>query len=720
MRQKRVLSFFLAVLMMVTTVLPIGEIGQAEAKAKKKITLNKKKITLRVGKKFRLKVRGTSKKVVWKSSKKKVATVNKKGWVRAKKKGTAKITARVSGKKLKCRVTVKKKTAPKPTKKPEITPTPSGTSGTADPGATGTPLVTPGNTDDPQKTPGNTETPGGPNDPNNPDDPSTPEEGEKPLAPVISKESGIYAAAFDLTIDSEPGTTIYYTTDGSIPTKNSEKYTGSISVKDRNGMPNVLCSRENIKKMYIQGSGYDYTPTAEEVAKCTVLRAVAVSPGGKASDVVTKSYFVGNDVKTKYAGANVMSVVIDPKDLLDEETGIHVLGKIYDEWKKGDGKGIASSFQYWNYEGNYTQHGRDWERPVEIAYFDSGKESLEFEEAAGIRLHGGASRMYGQKSFNFYFREDYGNKNLKYALIPGDLDAGGKQIKKYKSFMLRNGGNDTEYSKIRDLFNQNQLSDCAFSVQAATPCVLFLNGEYWGLYNLTEKYSDNSIENNYDVSNKNVIIFKEGELEEGEDEDQVYYDELWSYADKDFKDDSVYQKFCEIMDIDSFADYYAAEIYIANQDWKPDKNYQLWRSREAEEDNPYGDTKWRYLIYDTEYSMGLYNSMETSVNYDSFARARNNDPLFAAVIKSESFQQKFIAALKRIGSVNFDPNICDAKLAEYTAIYKPLMQDFYTRFYGADTWQREQFDPQVSTIKNFVSGRYAYIVPKVESWCNAN
>ena len=689
----------LAVVMMVMTVLPFGGTGQAEAKTKK-ITLNKKKLTLKVGKTFKLKVKGTKKKAVWKSSKKKVATVNKKGLVRAKKKGTAGITAKVAGKKLKCTVTVKKKSTPEATKKAVTTPTPNNNPGT--PGTSATPMGTPGSTE----TPSPTERPT--------PDPALSEEIEGML---FSNKAGVYDEGFDLTIDAEPGTEIYYTTDGSVPTTSSAKYAGSIAIKNRNGDPNVLTSRENVKKMNIQGSGYDYVPSAEEVAKCTVLRILPVAADGTEGKVITKTYFVGNDIKNKYKGAGVMSVVIDPKDLMDYETGIHTPGKIYDEWRATE-EGRTTFGQVWKYQGNYTQKGKAWERPIEIAYFDSDKETLEFEEAAGIRLHGGASRMYGQKSFNFYFREDYGKKNLKYALIPGDLDADGKQIAKYKSFMLRNGGNDTEYSKIRDIFNQDRLSDRAFSVQAATPCVLFLNGEYWGLYNLTEKYSDKSIENNYGVDSDNVSDFKEGELEEGADGDEIYYDELWSYAERDFTDDSVYDEFCEIMDIDSFADYYAAEIYIANNDWNTEKNYELWRTRTEEEGNPYGDTKWRYLIYDTEYSMGLYG--HTSATTNSFNIALTSDPLFAAVMENENFQTKFLAALKEIGSVNFKSADCETKLAEYTNLYKPLLQDFYTRFYGEDTWLRGKFDDEVNTIKEFVNNRYKYIVPKVEGWCNAN
>ena len=77
-----------------------------------KIKLNKTKLTLTQGKKYRLKVKGTKKKVKWSSTKKSVATVNKKGVVTAKKKGTAYIKAKVGKKTYKCKVTVKSKKAP--------------------------------------------------------------------------------------------------------------------------------------------------------------------------------------------------------------------------------------------------------------------------------------------------------------------------------------------------------------------------------------------------------------------------------------------------------------------------------------------------------------------------------------------------------------------------------------------------------------------------------
>lgn len=128
---KKKFRMIVAVMTMALAIMSVSPAAPVVAKAAKKIKLNKKKVNLVKGKTVKLKVKGTKKKVTWKSSKKKVATVNKRGKVTAKKKGTATITAKVAGKKLKCKVTVKNpkkkkiKDTPKPSKKPTPTPNPS-------------------------------------------------------------------------------------------------------------------------------------------------------------------------------------------------------------------------------------------------------------------------------------------------------------------------------------------------------------------------------------------------------------------------------------------------------------------------------------------------------------------------------------------------------------------------------------------------------------------
>ena len=109
MKNLRKITALLLMAVMVAGILAVPG-GNVQA-AKKKVQLSKKTVTLEVGKKVTLKLKNApkKKKITWSSNKKKVASVSKKGVVTAKKAGKANITAKVSGKKYVCKVTVKKK-----------------------------------------------------------------------------------------------------------------------------------------------------------------------------------------------------------------------------------------------------------------------------------------------------------------------------------------------------------------------------------------------------------------------------------------------------------------------------------------------------------------------------------------------------------------------------------------------------------------------------------
>ena len=97
----------------------------------KKISLSRKSVTLKVGKKYKLRVKNTKKKIKWKSKNKRIATVSSKGVVKARKVGKTKVYARVSGKKFYCKIVVKRvkkvsgttQKTPLPTEAPTVAPT---------------------------------------------------------------------------------------------------------------------------------------------------------------------------------------------------------------------------------------------------------------------------------------------------------------------------------------------------------------------------------------------------------------------------------------------------------------------------------------------------------------------------------------------------------------------------------------------------------------------
>jgi len=507
----------------------------------------------------------------------------------------------------------------------------------------------------------------------------------------FSHNSGLYNQQFNLVISAAQGSSVYYTTDGSVPSPDKAgtiRYGSPITIKDRNGEANVLATTANSTNFYgvkddPRGNMPDiYTPNKDQVPKATVIRAIAVKSNGEKSDIATKTYFIGNNL-TGYGNIRVVSLVSDPYNLVDVDYGIMVRGDPSNRWDS-------------NPPYNFRRKGADWEREAYLEIFEGNNRTKSaLSTGVGIRVRGGWSRATGQKSFSVYFKEQYGIKNLKnYDLIPKDTTLGttgavkadGKTpVTQYKGFMLRNGANDSDYTKFYDVFLQDLLSDRSFSTQASVPCVVYLNGEYWGPYNFQERHSDNQTEYKYGVDKDNVISFDNGELDDGKPGEDSLYWNMVNMANNDMSIPANYNAFCAVFDIDNFIDYWAAEIYIYNEDW-PHNNYRLWRTRNVEPGNPYGDTKWRYQMFDTEYAMGIYNSGGTG---DAFAKIFNNNEhqnnkLFKALLKNPDFCRKFVNTMLDLYNVNFHPDNYLPKLNSYAAVYRPLMNGYFSRWGGWD------------------------------------
>ncbi|MBQ3924753.1 MAG: spore coat protein CotH, partial [Firmicutes bacterium] len=138
-------------------------------------------------------------------------------------------------------------------------------------------------------------------------------------------------------------------------------------------------------------------------------------PDGTAGTVYTKTYFPRTDLAEDY-GCTVVSIACEPDDLLGYENGIFARGKIFkdnfainmERINAGDVISVIA---------NYTQ--KKWERPANIEVFsgNDGRQTALFESGCGIRVQGASSRRFSQKSFNIYFRKDYGKKEMDLDLI---------------------------------------------------------------------------------------------------------------------------------------------------------------------------------------------------------------------------------------------------------------------------------------------------------------
>ncbi len=513
--------------------------------------------------------------------------------------------------------------------------------------------------------------------------------------PEFNIESGFYDSEIELKLSSKKGT-IHYTTDGSIPDMNSPEFKNSIKITDRSNEDNVLSAIKEVASPQNQ-----YVPNSK-VKKCTIVRAAIFNGSGVSGPVATNTYFVGMDQQNDFNGLPVISLVSDYDGLFGYENGIYVLGKTCDDSKSQNGRIFVND---WEYPGNYANRGREWERQTHIELFEADG-NPDFERELGMRIMGNASRTYNQKSFRMYARKDYGEKNIKYPLIPGNTgDGTNEEISKYKTFLLRNGGNDCSYAKIRDPLVQTLVKGTNVATQESRPVVAFLNGEYWGIYALEEDYSANYIETNYGVDSKDVIMIKCGEIEEGTDEDMAAYNELKSLITADLSNEENYQKLCDVMDIQSYIDYCCIVSYTGNKDsmFNNNNNWRLWRSRTVGE-GAYQDGKWRFMLFDTEYSMNLYNQSRASDN-NSFKELKHHK-WFSSLMNNDSFKAQFFSTLIYMRDNLFCPEKFNAVISDLSSQYGPLMSEQYKRFGPSHNNGSQHFEQEVNEIKNYLEERY--------------
>ena len=504
--------------------------------------------------------------------------------------------------------------------------------------------------------------------------------------PVFSAKSGFYEQPFALSLQAGEGETIYYTLDGSTPTADSAYYTGPIWIEDASGKENHYANIENIA---IDG---DYQPD-HRIDKGTVVKAVCVNEEGETSDIASQTYFVDFASKSGYERVRIMSVVVEDDDFFSPDRGIYVLGDKYRDWVA-----YREDMGY-SFAANYTHPDKTTERPVTVTLFDTDG-ALLTEERIGVRVRGGSSRNLRQKGFNFYTRKEYGEDPLGLA-----------------AKMLRTSGSiDTNVTMLRDVFNQSLMADRHLDIQQGEPCMVFLNGEFWGLYNLQTRYTKQYFEEQYGIDRDRIVMVKQdNRVSIGTDQDLALYKDMVSYAHKqDLSQPEAYERIGQMMDIQSFIDHYCFEIYIGNTDW-PLNNVCCWRTRTEDGESAYEDGRWRWGLYDTDESTGIYAEGMGTYTADPFLEESHwfgaplTTPLMSNLIENEAFKKQFTLTFMDMVNQNFAYEQVHNKLYQMAGVYAEPMTKSYHRFNPGE-YTQDTFWDNIAVIDEFYEKRGDYVV----------
>jgi uncharacterized repeat protein (TIGR02543 family) len=459
--------------------------------------------------------------------------------------------------------------------------------------------------------------------------------------PVLSHPGGLYSSAFDLTITSDgQNDTIYYTLDGSLPDKNSFVYNGPINI------------------------------TGTTTLRARIIRSDEISAA-----VLSCTYiFLGRECNLP-----VISLFTDPFNLWDNDYGIYVMGD-------------NASPEFPHFGANFWE---DWERPAHIELYEPDGR-LGFSIDAGIKIFGGWSRGFDQKSVSVFARRKYGYPDLNYRVFEE------KSISEFEALVLRNSGNDWMNTMFRDGMMTSLVRPLGIDVQAFRPAVLFLNGEYWGILNIREKINEHFVASNHNVDADSIeLLENNGAPIIGSG--QHYADMINFVSNNSLAINNNYEYVKTLMNVDNFIKYEFSQIYFNNTDW-PGNNIKFWRSVN-------NGGRWHWIIYDTDFGFGIwaddYNDNTLAFALEPNAGGWPNPAwstlLLRKLVENQTFRHSFINQFADHLNTTFQP---DAVIAHINSITDNIEHEigYHYPLYGES---KGNWEYEVERMKIWTQNRVA-------------
>ena len=351
----------------------------------------------------------------------------------------------------------------------------------------------------------------------------------------------------------------------------------------------------------------------------------------------------------------------------------------------------------------------------------------------GLRIKGAFTRNEPGKSFNLFAKQKYGKSTIETDLLKDNYDIKGNLISSYKTLSLRNVFDE---DRIRDKYGRDLYYMRKDLTSTSTQnSVVFLNGEYWGFYLIQEKVDNSFISNNYLLPSKNIVMAKSNKIQDGPGEE---YDNFkyfcGNYSLKDVGDKKVYSEIEDYIDINSLIELYATGIYISNLDW-PGNNDGEWKYLgEPIEGNKFSDGKWRFMVYDLDYSMGAdfhnnLNSPEKN-NFEAITTGRRRGAplnLFLSLIKNNAdFQNKFANIICDYANDVYNIERVNVLIEKYRDECTDLMaysrlrwgsMNFYSTFEGY-AFYKNSYHKSLDSMYNFFEERPKYILQHMKNYIN--
>ena len=566
--------------------------------------------------------------------------------------------------------------------------------------------------------------------------------GQNLTPPTISHQSGFYADEFYLHISHpDPNVTILYTLDGSEPkfenldgkvwnykkvyptnpgdafgellsdTSWTYKYIDSILVKNRSVDRNRY---SQISTSYYTNQQYldAYDTVAPLVRKHTTLRVVAYKDSIYSGEI-NNYYFYTHTPNVSPHSLPIVSLNIDPKTWYGYEDGMNVPGKTFDDFRILE---PHTNINPW-FPSNFRVSGSGSEKRINFIYIDNSQEKL--NQFVGVRFKGSGSRYLPNRQLRFYAKNEYGVSNFDHKFFDNS------DYNQFKRIVLRNSGQDAARTGFQDAFVHKLVRNLKFNIQEYRPVIVYISGEYHGIYNLRDDFSHEYFKRVFDV-NKNQLDYLENidEISEG---DAVHYNSTMSYAElNDLSETDKYNHFNTLIDVENYTDYFITEIFVNNQDW-PTNNIEYWRKRVSYDSTaPYGhDGRWRWMFKDLDDSFGISwpNGGITTNDLKRITTLSENDDLnkmtlfLRKLLDNPNYETYFINRFSDLLNTTFLParmnsfiddakHLIDSEIEEHIERWNPLgVLGNYHVVSNINVWENN-----IEALRNFAEFRSVYMM----------
>jgi len=431
------------------------------------------------------------------------------------------------------------------------------------------------------------------------------------------------------------------------------------------------------------------------ISSTTVLRCVTYADGAYRSEMLNRTYVFENQPSLP-----ALFVTTDPLSMFSADTGLYMTG---------DGAQMMDPHKGANYWSNR-------ELPVYVELVEPGAKQPGFGIMGDFKISGQYSRAKEKKSFSVTFREQYGDKRLKYTLFPDH-----PELTKFKAFSVRNFGNNCGNDYVRDRVGTQITEGLDVDYQRGRYVIVYYNGAYYGIHDMRERNNEYYYETKYGIDGNDIdLLDANDEATAGSSADYVAMMD-WLQSNS-LKEDANFNKVAEQIDIDNYINYMQTEMFINNRDW-PHNNLKKWRVASQK-------TKWKWFIYDTDFGFGTNYSMNTT-NIFSYVTSANGTQMAAGfgmggggngtaketlllrrLLENASFARAFVNRFVVLLSSYFTSE----RILKMVNDLQSQVQSEMARDQELWGFNASSMDQDFATITNFASSRQQQITSEMESF----